>query len=181
MQVHANRWDASSSAWGNKLMSLWSHSLSYLKVHLIKTNIRWHLEKDKKENPSNDRLVSITSVSGKVIRQSLLKAISKNMQDQKVAGRTQHLTYKGQILPDVMRWLLWWLGENQWKLFVLTLTRLSSQSPIIYLESSCGVVPSPGGKQLLMAVLECQYKSTAHVTWFVFCTYFLRHCKSELV
>lgn len=71
-------------------MSLQGHSLSYLKVHLIKTNIRLHLKKDKKENPSNYRLVSITSVSGKVIRQSLLKAISKNMQDQRVAGRTEH-------------------------------------------------------------------------------------------
>lgn len=71
-------------------MSLQSHSLSYLKVHLIKTNIRWHLNEDKKENLSNNRLVSITSVSGKVVRQSLLKAIFKNMQDQKVAGRTQH-------------------------------------------------------------------------------------------
>lgn len=72
-----------------------------MKVHLIKTNIRWHLKKDEKENPSNDRLVSIISVSGKVIKQSLLKAISKNIQDQKVAGRTQHLTHKAQIVPDM--------------------------------------------------------------------------------
>jgi len=53
-------------------------------------------KKSKKENPGNYRLVSITSVPGKVMEQLVLDVISKQVEEKKVISSSQHGFTKGK-------------------------------------------------------------------------------------
>lgn len=50
----------------------------------------------KKGNPGNYRPANLTTVSGKLMEQILLKDISKYMKDKKVTGNSQHRFIKGK-------------------------------------------------------------------------------------
>ena len=61
------------------------------------------LKKGKKDNPGNYRLVSLTSVSGKVMEQLILETISTHVKDKKVTGSSQHGFTKGKsCLPNLI-------------------------------------------------------------------------------
>ncbi|KFV85992.1 hypothetical protein N308_06800, partial [Struthio camelus australis] len=49
-----------------------------------KANVTPVFKKGKKEEPGNDRPVSLTSIPGKVMEQLLLKVITKHVEDKKV-------------------------------------------------------------------------------------------------
>ena len=61
-----------------------------------KANVTSIVKKCKKEDPGNYRPVSLTSVSGKVTKQIILKAISEHMKDKKVIGYSQHGFMEGK-------------------------------------------------------------------------------------
>ena len=61
-----------------------------------KADVTSIFKKCKNEDPGNYRPVSLTSVSGKVIKQIILKAISKHMKDKKVIGCSQHGFMEGE-------------------------------------------------------------------------------------
>lgn len=60
------------------------------------TSIIKKSKKVKKKDPDNYRIASFTSVSVKVIKQNILKAISKHMKDRLMESRV----YQGQLMPD---------------------------------------------------------------------------------
>jgi len=53
-------------------------------------------KKGKKEDPGNYRLVSLTSVPGKVMEQLILDVISKQMEEKKIIRSSQHGFTKGK-------------------------------------------------------------------------------------
>jgi len=56
----------------------------------VKANGLPVFQKSKKLESGNDRLISLTSVPGKVMDHLILETISKCMKNKKVVGRTQH-------------------------------------------------------------------------------------------
>jgi len=90
-------------------MSLFSHSPSSLSGHgeqekwrpeetedWRKASVTPIFKKGEKENPQNYRLVSLTSIPGKVMEQLILSVISKQVEEKKVIRSSQHGFTKGK-------------------------------------------------------------------------------------
>ncbi|KAK4829731.1 hypothetical protein QYF61_006192 [Mycteria americana] len=71
-------------------------------------------KKGETEELGNYRPVSLLSLHGKVMEHILLEAISKDVRDKKVTGRSQHGFSRGEIMPcpsgNLLRW--WTEGEQ---------------------------------------------------------------------
>jgi len=61
-----------------------------------KPNVTPVFKKGKKEDPGNYRLVSLTSIPGKVMEQLILKVIIKQVEEKKVIRSSQHGFTKGK-------------------------------------------------------------------------------------
>lgn len=97
-------------------MSLQGHSTSFFKTlgswgrvlmtAMEKAHVTPIFKKGKKEDPGNDRPVSLTTVPGKLLEQILLETMSKDMKAQKgQQGNSQCGFTKGKSsqLPSTVR------------------------------------------------------------------------------
>lgn len=70
-----------------------------------KGNVTSFFKRGKEEYPGNYKPVNLISIPGKVMEQTLLETILKNlnnntMRDKKVIGNSHHGFFEGQVMPD---------------------------------------------------------------------------------
>jgi len=74
-------------------------------------------KKGKKEDPGNYRMVSLTSIPGKVMEQLILEVIIKQVEEKKVIRSSQHGFTKGKsCLPNLIAFcddMTDWVGEGR--------------------------------------------------------------------
>ena len=81
----------------------WSWRVGEVPKNWRKATVTLVLKKDK-EDPGNYRPVSLTSIPGKVMKQFIVDAISKHVEEKKVVRSSQHgFTKGGHAQPT---WLL---------------------------------------------------------------------------
>jgi len=73
-----------------------------------KANVTPVFKKGKKEDPGNYRLVSLTSIPGKVMEQLILEIIIKQVEEKKVIRSSQHGFTKGKSCLDQSDSFLRW-------------------------------------------------------------------------
>jgi len=82
-----------------------------------KANVTPVFQKGKKEDPGNYRLVSLTSIPGKVTERLILNVISKQAEEKQVIRSSQHGFIKGKsCLTDLAAYyddMTGWVDEGR--------------------------------------------------------------------
>jgi len=100
-----------------------------------KANVTPIFKKGKKEDPRNCRLVSLTSIPGKMLEQLILEDISKRVEEKKVIRSSQYgFTKEKSCLTSLTAFydgMTSWVDEGRkWMLSTWTSVRLFTLSPI---------------------------------------------------
>jgi len=99
-----------------------------------KSHVTPVFKKGRKEDSENYRLVSLTSIPGKVMEQLIQCIMSKQVEEKKVIRSSQHGFTKGKsCLTNLIAFCdgMTGRGWEQWMLSTSTSARLLTQSPII--------------------------------------------------